>query len=145
MWAQEWNNIYDDLLDPYPEASRRSTSARRSRRRRWDAVKMVSSAESFFTSLGFDPLPKTFWERSHLHAPARPRGRLPRERLGRDLERDLRVKMCIEPTEEDLVTIHHELGHDFYFHATTSCRSSSSDGANDGFHEAIGDTIALSA
>ena len=61
-----------------------------------------------------------------------------------DSEDDVRIKMCIEPTEEDFNTIHHELGHNFYQRAYKAQPVIFRDSANDGFHEAIGDTIALS-
>ncbi len=105
---------------------------------------MVKMGESFFTSLGFDPLPATFWERSQL---TRPRDReVVCHASAWDVtwSDDLRIKMCIEPTEENLVTIHHELGHDFYFSQYYKLPILFQQGANDGFHEGIGDTIALS-
>ena len=52
--------------------------------------------------------------------------------------------MCTEPTAEDFVTVHHELGHNFYQRAYAKQPPLFRDSANDGFHEAIGDTIALS-
>ena len=142
MWAQEWNNI-SDLTVPYRQEASLDVT-RKLEAGRYDAKKMVKLGERFFTSLGFDPLPKTFWERSQLTRPP-----------GRDVvchasawdvtwSNDLRVKMCIEPTEEDLVTIHHELGHDFYFQRYTTLPILFQQGANDGFHEGIGDTLALS-
>jgi peptidyl-dipeptidase A len=105
---------------------------------------MVRQGEHFFTSLGFDPLPTTFWERSQL---VRPRDReVVCHASAWDVtwSGDLRIKMCIEPTEEDFVTIHHELGHDFYFQRYFRLPVLFQQGANDGFHEAIGDTMALS-
>jgi peptidyl-dipeptidase A len=105
---------------------------------------MVHQGEHFFTALGFDPLPDTFWERSLF---TRPRDReVVCHASAWDVSwgGDLRVKMCIEPTEEDLVTIHHELGHDFYFQRYDKLPILFQRGANDGFHEAIGDTMALS-
>jgi peptidyl-dipeptidase A len=142
MWAQEWNNIYD-LVVPYPrepslDVGKKLASAS------WDARKMVRQGEHFFTSLGFDPLPATFWERSLF---TRPRDRevvCHASAWDVSWNGDLRVKMCIEPTEEDLVTIHHELGHDFYFQRYDKLPILFQRGANDGFHEAIGDTMALS-
>jgi len=107
-------------------------------------VKMVRQAEHFFTGLGFDPLPATFWERSLF---TRPRDRevvCHASAWDVSYAGDLRVKVCLEPTEEDLVTIHHELGHDFYFQRYDALSTLFEQGANDGFHEAIGDTIALS-
>ena len=111
---------------------------------KWDAVRMAHSAESFYTSLGFPPLPKTFWERSML---TRPRDReVVCHASAWDMAAgaDVRVKACLEPTEEDLYTIYHELGHDYYFLSYATQPYLFRDGANDGFHEAIGDTINLS-
>jgi len=142
MWAQEWNNIYD-LVVPYPHEPSLDVTARL-KAGKWDAVKMTRQAERFFTGLGFDPLPATFWERSLF---TRPRDReVVCHASAWDLSYggDLRVKVCLEPTEEDLVTIHHELGHDFYFQRYGALPILFQQGANDGFHEAIGDTIALS-
>ena len=142
MWAQEWNNIAD-LVVPYPgEPSLDVTAKLKSGH--WDAVKMTRQGERFFTGLGFDPLPATFWQRSLF---TRPRDReVVCHASAWDVSYggDLRVKVCLEPTEEDLVTIHHELGHDFYFQRYDSRSILFQQGANDGFHEAIGDTIALS-
>jgi peptidyl-dipeptidase A len=142
MWAQEWNNIYD-LVTPYPdEPSIDVTQALGSEH--WGAEKMVRYGERFFTGLGFSPLPDTFWKRSLF---VRPRDRdVVCHASAWDVtwSGDLRVKMCIESTEEDFVTIHHELGHDFYFQRYGGLPILFQQGANDGFHEAIGDTMALS-
>jgi peptidyl-dipeptidase A len=142
MWAQEWNNIFD-LVVPYPrEAPVDVTRALQAKH--WDALKMVHQGEQFFIGLGFDPLPATFWQRSLF---TRPRDRevvCHASAWDVSWSGDLRVKMCIEPTEEDFVTIHHELGHDFYFQRYESLPILFEQGANDGFHEAIGDTMALS-
>ncbi len=143
MWAQQWNKIYDDLLKPYPKASIESADAML-KAQKWDAVRMAHSAESFYTSLGFPPLPKTFWERSML---TRPRDReVLCHASAWDMSpgTDVRVKACLEPTEEDLYTIYHELGHDYYFLSYAKQPYLFRDGANDGFHEAIGDTVNLS-
>ena len=142
MWAQEWNNIYD-LAVPYP-AEPSLDVGKKLAAEHWDARKMVRQGEHFFTALGFDPLPPTFWERSLF---TRPRDRevvCHASAWDVSWSGDLRVKMCIEPTEEDFVTIHHELGHDFYFQRYDKLPILFQRGANDGFHEAIGDTMALS-
>jgi peptidyl-dipeptidase A len=142
MWAQEWGNIYD-LVAPYPREPSLDVTARL-KAGGWDAVKMLKQGERFFTGLGFDPLPATFWERSLF---ARPRDReVVCHASAWDVtwSGDLRVKVCLEPTEEDFVTAHHELGHDFYFQRYETLPVLFMQGANDGFHEAIGDTIALS-
>jgi peptidyl-dipeptidase A len=142
MWAQEWNNIYD-LVVPFPNEPSLDVGGKL-KAGRWDAVKMVRQGERFFTGLGFAPLPETFWKRSLL---TRPRDReVVCHASAWDVtwSGDLRIKMCIEPTEEDFVTIHHELGHLFYFQRYVSLPILFQQGANDGFHEAIGDTMALS-
>jgi peptidyl-dipeptidase A len=142
MWAQEWNNIYD-LVVPYPSEPKLDVG-KKLVEGHWDPEKIVHQGEHFFTALGFDPLPETFWKRSLF---TRPRDRevvCHASAWDVSWNGDLRVTMCIEPTEEDLVTIHHELGHDFYFQRYDKLPILFQRGANDGFHEAIGDTIALS-
>ena len=142
MWAQEWNNIYD-LAVPYPaepalDVDKKLASGH------WDSPKMVHQGEHFFTALGFDPLPATFWDRSQL---TRPRDRdvvCHASAWDVSYAGDLRVKVCFQPTEEDLLVAHHELGHDFYFQRYFQLPILFQRGANDGFHEAIGDTMALS-
>jgi peptidyl-dipeptidase A len=142
MWAQEWSGIYD-LVVPYAHEAPLDVGAKLVRDK-WDARKMVRQGEHFFTALGFDALPGTFWERSQF---VRPRDReVVCHASAWDVtwSGDLRIKMCIEPTEEDFVTIHHELGHNFYFQRYEKLPILFQQGANDGFHEAIGDTMALS-
>jgi peptidyl-dipeptidase A len=144
MWSQAWNNIYGDILKPYPAASI-ETADRKLKAEKWDAVKMTRSAESFYTSLGFPQLPQTFWERSML---VRPRDReVVCHASAWDMDpsvKDVRIKMCMGPTEEDLFTIYHELGHVYYYLSYSTLPNLFRTGANDGFHEAIGDTVNLS-
>jgi peptidyl-dipeptidase A len=105
---------------------------------------MTKSAESFYTSLGFPKLPSTFWERSML---VRPRDRdVVCHASAWDMAEpgDVRIKMCMTPTEEDLFTVYHELGHDYYYISYANQPLLFRSGANDGFHEAIGDTVNLS-
>jgi peptidyl-dipeptidase A len=141
MWAQEWEHIFD-LVEPYKGQPSLDVS-RKLKEKKYDAIKMVKLGESFFTSLGFDPLPETFWKRSQF---VRPKDReVVCHASAWDVEwnNDLRIKMCIEQTESDLVTIHHELGHDYYFNRYYKLPMLFQQGANDGFHEGIGDTLAL--
>ena len=143
MWAQEWTNIYPDILMPYP-AARVETADAQLKAQKWDAQRITRSAESFYTSMGFPALPKTFWERSMF---VRPRDRevvCHAEALDMAPGGDVRIKVCLEPTGEDLYTAYHELGHDYYFLSYAKQPFLFRDGANDGFHEAIGDTINLS-
>ena len=109
-----------------------------------DARGMVKYGENFYKSLGFAPLPETFWERSLFTKPADRDVVCHASAWDIDNKDDLRIKMCIQIRAEDFVTIHHELGHNFYQRAYKEQPLLFLNGANDGFHEAIGDTIALS-
>ena len=142
MWAQDWTNVYPLLAPKGADQGYDLTKILEDRKT--DAKGMVKYGEGFFTSLGFAPLPPTFWERSLF---TRPRDRdvvCHASAWDLDMENDLRIKMCTEPTAEDFVTVHHELGHNFYQRAYARQPPLFRDSANDGFHEAIGDTIALS-
>ncbi|MGZ6079758.1 MAG: M2 family metallopeptidase, partial [Myxococcaceae bacterium] len=142
MWAQEWTNIYP-LVEPYPGVSSLDVT-RRLEAQHWDARRMVKLGESFYTGLGLDPLPATFWTRSQF---TKPRDRdVVCHPSAWDVtwSDDQRIKMCIRPQEEDLITIHHELGHNYYQHAYVKLPFLYMTGANDGFHEAVGDALALS-
>ena len=139
MWAQDWAHVYD-LVEPFKGQSVNVTAKLKS----YDPKRMVKVGERFFVSLGFPPLPATFWERSLF---TRPRDReVVCHASAWDITYadDLRIKMCIEPIEGDLVTIHHELGHDYYSLEYSGLPILFQAGANDGFHEGIGDTLALS-
>ncbi|MBX9602674.1 MAG: M2 family metallopeptidase [Bryobacteraceae bacterium] len=142
VWAQQWDNLYP-LLAPAAADPGYDLNAIL-KNRKTDAIGMVKYGEAFFTSMGFAPMPPTFWERSMF---TRPRDRevvCHASAWDIDNEEDLRIKMCIEPTAEDFNTIHHELGHNIYQRAYNRQPALFRDSANDGFHEAIGDTIALS-
>jgi peptidyl-dipeptidase A len=143
LWAQQWNKIYDDVLKPYPAVAAPSVdSALKSQH--YDALRMARSAESFYTSMGFRQLPASFWERSML---TRPRDRevvCHASAWHMDRNEDVRIKQCITPTEEDLQTIYHEMGHVYYDLSYKDQPFLFQGGAHDGFHEAIGDTIVLS-
>ncbi|HYV46694.1 MAG TPA: M2 family metallopeptidase [Myxococcaceae bacterium] len=142
MWAQGWNNIYP-TVEPFPgQANLDVTAALKARS--YDPIKMVKTGESFFTSLGMDPLPQTFWDRSMFTHPRDREVVCHASAWDVQFNNDLRIKMCIQTNEEDLVTIHHELGHDYYYHSYYTLPILFQQGANDGFHEAIGDAIALS-
>jgi peptidyl-dipeptidase A len=142
IWAQDWSNVYDLVA---PGGLKKAISLDTIlKQRNEQPLDMARTAERFFTSLGFDPLPKTFYERSLF---VKPRDReVVCHASAWDINSvdDLRIKMCIDPTEEDFTTIHHELGHNFYQRAYAQLPAILRDSANDGFHEAIGDTIALS-
>jgi peptidyl-dipeptidase A len=142
MWAQDWSNIYP-LVAPPEEVSSYDLSAIL-RERGFDAVSMVKAGENFFSSLGFERLPKTFWERSLFVKPRDREVVCHASAWDVDEKDDLRIKMCIKVNAEDFKTIHHELGHNYYQRAYNEQDYFYRSGANDGFHEAVGDTIALS-
>ncbi len=141
MWSQEWGNLFDLVA---PEQKSAFDLGDLLVERKLDARGVVRQAEAFFSSLGLDPLPATFWERSMF---LKPRDRdvvCHASAWDIDWKDDLRIKMCIELTAEDFTTVHHELGHNYYQRAYKDLPTLFTNSANDGFHEALGDTIALS-
>jgi len=143
MWAQEWGNIYDVVAPPGAGDIGYDTTALLVAKN-YDPLKMVRTGEGFFSSLGFDPLPQTFWQRSQFVKPADREVVCHASAWDLDNLDDLRIKMCTKVNGDDLVTVHHELGHNYYQRAYNRQPALYQDGANDGFHEAIGDTVALS-
>ena len=144
MWSQQWGNIYDvvapktggtssyDLTDLLTTAG-------------YDATRMVKTGEGFYTSMGLAALPQTFWERSQI---TRPRDReVVCHASAWDIDNldDIRIKMCTQVNGDDFYTVHHELGHNYYQRAYKGQPILFRNGANDGFHEAIGDFVGLSA
>ena len=142
MWAQDWSNIYP-LVAP-PDADPGYDLSEILKAKNIGAVDMVHYGERFFISLGFPALPPSFWNRSMFTKPRDREVVCHPSAWDIDLVDDLRIKMCIEQKAEDFSTIHHELGHNFYQRAYDKQPPLFRDSANDGFHEAIGDTIALS-
>ena len=142
LWQQEWSNLYP-LVAPAGDTQAFSLTDNL-KARKVDALEMVRIGERFFTSLGFAPLPKTFWERSLFTKPRDREVVCHASAWDVDSEEDLRIKMCIDVNDEDFTTIHHELGHNFYQRAYRALPVILRDSANDGFHEAVGDTLALS-
>ena len=141
LWAQQWGNIYPLL--GVKEETKSFNVTDLLKKKNLDARGMVRYGEGFFTSMGFAPLPRTFWERSLFTKPADRDVVCHASAWDVDNEDDLRIKMCIQIRGEDFVTIHHELGHNFYQRAYKNQPYLFKNGANDGFHEAIGDAIAL--
>jgi peptidyl-dipeptidase A len=170
MWAQSWENLYP-MLEPYPGAGNLDVNQRleASRKANYEELRkafkgkptpidlaelehradlknaeiMSRRSEDFYTSIGFPALPGSFYERSMT---VRPRDRdalCHASAWSLDMKDDVRIKMCIYPTEEDQYTIYHEMGHIYYFLAYKDQWPIFQGGANDGFHEAIGDTIRL--
>ena len=146
MWGQSWANIYDLVYTPdNPSADTNIDLTKILEEKDIGEIEMVEIAENFFLSLGFEPLPKTFWERSLFIKPQDHNVVCHASAWDLDSDaNDLRVKMCIERNAEDFSTIHHELGHIFYYQAYSQQPSIFQRGANDGFHEAVGDLLTLS-
>jgi peptidyl-dipeptidase A len=142
MWAQTWDNVYPLVAPGNADPGFDLTEILKARKTEWR--QMVNYGEGFFTSLGFAPLPQTFWERSLFLKPRDREVVCHASAWDIDAVDDLRLKMCIDITGEDFATVHHELGHNFYQRAYDQQPYLFRDSANDGFHEAIGDTIALS-
>ena len=143
MWAQEWGNIYP-LVAPRGAGDLGYDITDLIAAKKMDELGMVRTGEGFFSSLGFAPLPKTFYERSQFLKPRDREVVCHASAWDVDNKDDLRIKMCIKRNSDDFITIHHELGHNYYQRAYNEQPFLYLNGANDGFHEAIGDAVALS-
>tara|TARA_R100000406_G_scaffold32751_1_gene21440 strand:+ start:239 stop:2149 length:1911 start_codon:yes stop_codon:yes gene_type:complete len=144
MWSQQWGNIYD-VVAPKTGGTSSYDMTELLVEADYDAEKMVRTGEGFYTSLGLAPLPDTFWQRSQI---TRPEGRevvCHASAWDLDNHEDVRIKMCTQVNADDFYTVHHELGHNVYQRAYKDQPFLFKNGANDGFHEAIGDFVGLSA
>ncbi len=141
MWSQEWANLFD-LVVPEKTTAFDLTNVLESKG--LDEKGVVKQAEAFFVSLGLDPLPETFWERSMFVKPRDREVVCHASAWDVDWKDDLRIKMCIKINAEDFTTVHHELGHNYYQRAYKHQPALFTNSANDGFHEALGDVLALS-
>ena len=142
MWAQQWGNIYELVAPAGADPGYDLTELLR--QANYTPLQMVRTAESFFTSVGFDPLPETFYERSLITKPADREVVCHASAWNLDDKEDIRIKMCTKVNADDFQTVHHELGHNIYQRAYKDQPYLFIDDPNDGFHEAIGDMIALS-
>ena len=142
MWSQTWDNIYD-LMEPYPGVASLDVTAALNKQG-YDELKMTKTAEEFFTSIGLPALPDSFYENSMLKQPADRNVVCHASAWDMGNGNDPRIKQCIEINEEQFGTLHHELGHIYYYLMYKDLPAIFKGGAHDGFHEAIGDTIELS-
>ena len=142
MWAQSWDFLYD-IMEPYPGAADFNVDATL-QNKGFSPQEMTRSAESFYVSLGMHRLPDTFWERSMFTKPADRDVVCHASAWGLDGGKDLRIKMCIKQTYDELKVIYHELGHNYYQSAYKDQPPLFRGSAHPGFHEAIGDTVTLS-
>jgi peptidyl-dipeptidase A len=144
MWAQQWGNIYD-VVAPANSPGMGYDLTKQLEAHGYDAPKMVKTAENFYVSMGFSPWPKTFWERSMIVRPRDREVQCHASAWDIDNKDDIRLKACIRVNADDFFTVHHELGHNLYQRAYASQPYLFENGANDGFHEAIGDFAGLNA
>lgn len=158
MWAQEWGSIYPLVAPPSAAPEIDLTELLRTNIRGRvgqkaispeqveleTAKELVRMGERFYTSLGLAPLPKTFWDHSLFLKPKDRTVQCHASAQDIGLNGELRLKMCINVDATDFHTVHHELGHNFYYDAYKELPAVYQNGANDGFHEGLGDAIALS-
>ena len=142
MWSQTWDNVYD-IAEPYSGVASLDVTAALIDQG-YDELEMTQTAESFFTSLGLPALPDSFYQNSMIKKPRDRNVVCHASAWDIDNGNDPRIKQCVEINEEQLETLHHELGHIYYYLMYKDQPSVFKGGAHDGFHEAIGDTIQLS-
>ncbi|XP_010012983.1 PREDICTED: angiotensin-converting enzyme [Nestor notabilis] len=143
MWAQSWSNIFD-LVMPFPDATKVDATPAM-KQQGWTPKRMFEESDRFFTSLGLIPMPEEFWDKSMIEKPADGREVVCHASAWDFYNRkDFRIKQCTVVNMDDLITVHHEMGHVQYFLQYMDQPISFRDGANPGFHEAVGDVMALS-
>lgn len=142
MWSQTWDNIYP-IMEPYEGVASLDVTAALVEQG-YDEMQMTKTAEGFFTSLGLPALPDSFYQNSMIKKPRDRSVVCHASAWDIDSGNDPRIKQCVEINEEQLGTLHHELGHIYYYLMYKKQPSVFKGGAHDGFHEAIGDTIQLS-
>ncbi|NXE84768.1 ACE enzyme, partial [Cochlearius cochlearius] len=143
MWAQSWSNIFD-LVMPFPDATKVDATPAM-KKQGWTPKRMFEESDRFFTSLGLIPMPQEFWNKSMIEKPSDGREVVCHASAWDFYNRkDFRIKQCTVVNMDDLITVHHEMGHVQYFLQYMDQPISFRDGANPGFHEAIGDVMALS-
>jgi peptidyl-dipeptidase A len=142
MWSQTWDNIYP-IMEPYKGVASLDVTASL-KDQGYDELQMAKTAEGFFTSLGLPSLPESFYKNSMIKKPRDRNVVCHASAWDMDNGNDPRIKQCVEVNEEQLGTLHHELGHIYYYMMYKDQPSTFKGGAHDGFHEAIGDTIVLS-
>ncbi|KAM8988729.1 angiotensin-converting enzyme [Ara ararauna] len=143
MWAQSWSNIFDMVM-PFPDATKVDATPAM-KQQGWTPKRMFEESDHFFTSLGLIPMPQEFWDKSMIEKPADGREVVCHASAWDFYNRkDFRIKQCTMVNMDDLITVHHEMGHVQYFLQYMDQPISFRDGANPGFHEAVGDVMALS-
>jgi peptidyl-dipeptidase A len=142
MWAQHWNGIYDIVAPPASNPGYRPQQG--SRRQEIRSHQDGEDGRSLLHRLGLAPAARNLLGALADHAPADREVICHASAWDVDNQDDIRIKMCTQVNAEDFSTVHHELGHNFYQRAYNKQDLLFKNGANDGFHEAIGDFVALS-
>ena len=116
LLASPWGGRWDELHDLVRTRDRDlwDDLTRSLERRRVDAAAMAGLGERFFRSLGLGALPATFRERSLLVPPAEPERACRPGAWHIDAGADVRLRMCVEGTGADFVTVHEMLGRAHY-------------------------------
>ncbi|NXG01256.1 ACE2 enzyme, partial [Sakesphorus luctuosus] len=143
MWGRFWTNLYA-LTVPYPAKPNIDVTSAMVQKG-WNAIKIFEAAEAFFTSIGLYNMTDGFWRNSMLTEPTDGR-KVVCHPTAWDLgKNDYRIKMCTKVTMDDFLTAHHEMGHIEYDMAYSAQPYLLRSGANEGFHEAVGEIMSLSA
>lgn len=142
MWGQQWN--IQDIVVPYKNKQSVDVTAEMLKQG-YTPRKMFDMAENFFISLNMTKMPKSFWKNSIIEKPTDGREMVCHASAWDfAINDDVRIKQCTRVTMESFVTVHHEMGHIEYYLQYHNQPASFRSGANPGFHEAIGDVLALS-
>lgn len=142
MWAQSWDNIFD-LVAPFPN-EKQMNFTKVLVDNEYTPIRMFKAAEEFFVSIGLFEMTEKFWKFSNIVKPTDRNFQCHASATDLFNGDDFRIKMCTSVDDENFYTIHHEMGHIEYFMAYKDQPAIFRNGANSAFHEAIGDTIALS-
>ncbi|NWI33356.1 ACE2 enzyme, partial [Sula dactylatra] len=143
MWGRFWTNLYA-LTVPYPAKPNIDVTSAMVQKK-WDAIRIFKAAEAFFFSIGLEKMTEGFWNNSMLTEPTDNR-KVVCHPTAWDLgKKDYRIKMCTKVTMDDFLTAHHEMGHIEYDMAYSKQPFLLRGGANEGFHEAVGEIMSLSA
>nr|XP_057944737.1 angiotensin-converting enzyme 2 [Doryrhamphus excisus] len=144
MWGRFWTNLYP-LSIPYPEKPDIDVS-KTMVEKGWNERRLFDEAEKFFMSVGLYKMFDNFWTNSMLVKPNDGR-KVVCHPTAWDMgnRMDFRIKMCTKVNMDDFLTVHHEMGHNQYQMAYRNLPYLLRDGANEGFHEAVGEIMSLSA
>ncbi|XP_009082150.1 PREDICTED: angiotensin-converting enzyme 2, partial [Acanthisitta chloris] len=143
MWGRFWTNLYP-LTVPYPAKPNIDVTSAMIEKK-WNAIKIFKAAEAFFASIGLNNMTQGFWENSMLTEPNDGRKVVCHPTAWDMGKYDYRIKMCTKVSMDDFLTAHHEMGHIEYDMAYSAQPYLLRSGANEGFHEAVGEIMSLSA